>query len=132
MVSIIVICIIAPFTEEVLFRGIILRGFLRSYSVNHAIILSALLFAVFHLTIAQLPIAFIMGVFLGWLYVQTRLLWPTILAHALYNFCVTLFWSTMDPSELLLTPEFNSIEILLASLLSTFIGLKMLMRILVR
>lgn len=135
MVSIIVICIIAPFTEEVLFRGIILRSFLSNYSVNHAIILSAVLFAAFHLTLVQLPVALIMGLFLGWLYVQTRLLWPTILAHALYNLCAILFWSAnvdVDSPELLLTPTFNSIEILLASLLSTFIGVKMLMRVLNR
>jgi membrane protease YdiL (CAAX protease family) len=133
MASFIFICIIAPFTEEVLFRGIILNGFLKNYSVNHAIILSAVLFALFHFTIVQLPVAFIMGCFLGWLYVQTGSLALSIFAHALYNFCSILFSSTQvdtDNMELLLTPIFNTPEILFASLLSTFIGIKLLMRIL--
>jgi membrane protease YdiL (CAAX protease family) len=131
--SFILVCIIAPLTEEVLFRGIILSGFLKNYSVNHAIILSAVLFAIFHFTIIQLPVTFIMGCFLGWLYVRTGSLIPSIFAHALYNFCAILFWSIhvdTDNVTPLLTPTFNSPEILLASLLSTFIGIKLLMRIL--
>jgi membrane protease YdiL (CAAX protease family) len=84
-VTIIAICLIAPFLEEMLFRGIILRGFLNHYSPQKAILLSSMLFALIHLNLYQIPIAFIMGCFLGWLYYHCRSLWPSIFAHALYN-----------------------------------------------
>ena len=47
--SIALLVVAAPLTEEALFRGVILRGFLGRYAVRRAILASALLFAVFHL-----------------------------------------------------------------------------------
>lgn len=136
VVTIIFTCIIAPFIEEMLFRGIILRGFLMNYSINHSIILSALLFAVFHLTIIQLPVAFIMGCLFGWLYVRTGSLWSSILAHFLYNTCVMIVGSiyfmpnNLESLESSLTPEFNALGITIIAILSSIIGMRMLVRIL--
>ena len=84
-ITLIAVCLIAPFLEEMLFRGIILRGFLSHYSPRKSIIVSALIFGVVHLNLYQLPVAFILGCFLGWIYYLSRSLWPAILAHALYN-----------------------------------------------
>jgi uncharacterized protein len=83
--SIIALCLIAPFIEEMLFRGIILRGFLGRYSPGIAIVGSAALFGLIHMNIYQIPVAFIFGCFAGWLFYASRSLWPCILAHALYN-----------------------------------------------
>ncbi|CAH0535510.1 hypothetical protein VST7929_03080 [Vibrio stylophorae] len=85
VVSVISICLIAPFLEEMLFRGIILRGFLSHYPPSKAIILSAFLFGLYHLNIYQMFVTFWMGCFLGWLYYYSRSLWPVIFAHAVYN-----------------------------------------------
>jgi len=98
-VSVMTVCVIAPVIEEMLFRGIFLRSFLVNYSPNKAIYLSALLFALFHMNLFQIPTAFIIGCIFGWLYVRTRSLWPCILGHALYNTCVVVIWSSMDKSE---------------------------------
>lgn len=133
VVSIILVCVIAPVIEEMLFRGIILRSFLTNYSVIRAIALSSLLFAVFHLTITQLPVAFIVGCLFGWLYVRTRSLWPSILGHVLYNACAMLLWSTYytpNSQDVAFSPEFNSIGVIVASILSSIIGVIMLMYIL--
>lgn len=78
-------CIVAPFLEEMLFRGVILRSFLRQYSRTASILGSAALFSLAHLNVYQLVTAFSVGVVAGWLYERTRSLWPCILLHAAYN-----------------------------------------------
>jgi membrane protease YdiL (CAAX protease family) len=83
--SLIAACILAPVLEEMLFRGIVLRGFLRRYSRRHAILGSAVLFGAAHLNIYQFVVGIAMGVVLGWLYERTRSLIPCIALHAAYN-----------------------------------------------
>ncbi|GAA4499909.1 hypothetical protein GCM10023172_19250 [Hymenobacter ginsengisoli] len=78
-------CLLAPLLEEILFRGIILRGLLRNYSPAVAIGQSALLFGVFHLNPAQSLFAMLFGVTLGWLYYRTQSLAICITMHALNN-----------------------------------------------
>ncbi|MGH4118010.1 CPBP family intramembrane glutamic endopeptidase [Clostridium sp.] len=85
--------IVAPIIEEILFRGIILRGLLMKYSVKKSIIVSALLFAIIHMNPWQFLGAFSAGILLGWLYLKTRSIVPCILGHALNNsleFIITL------------------------------------------
>lgn len=76
---------VAPITEELVFRGVILRGFLGRWRPAVAIAVSALLFAVMHMNAAQFPVAFILGCVLGWVYVRTRSLGLCIAGHALNN-----------------------------------------------
>ncbi|WP_213952783.1 CPBP family intramembrane glutamic endopeptidase [Variovorax sp. dw_954] len=83
--SLIAACILAPVLEEMLFRGIVLRGFLRQYSRWHAILGSAVLFGAAHLNIYQFVVGIAMGVVLGWLYERTRSLIPCIALHVAYN-----------------------------------------------
>jgi glutamate-5-semialdehyde dehydrogenase len=77
--------IVAPITEEVLFRGIILRGLLGRWNPWAAIVTSALIFTLMHFNPAQAPIAFALGCVLGWLYVRTRSIGLCMLGHALNN-----------------------------------------------
>jgi len=85
IVSLITLCVVAPFVEEMLFRGVFLRAFLGLYSPALAIVLSALLFGFAHLNIHQFVIASALGLVLGWLYYATGSLWPSIVGHAAYN-----------------------------------------------
>ncbi len=133
IVSIISVCIIAPFVEEMLFRGIILRSFLENYSVANSIILSSILFALSHLTVTQIPVAFIMGCLFGWLYAKTKSLWPSILGHFLNNsFAIFLLskYSAPESQGINLTPEFNSPGVIVTALASSTIGVLMLINIL--
>jgi glutamate-5-semialdehyde dehydrogenase len=82
--------IVAPLTEEVLFRGLILRGLLSRWPVWPSIVVSALLFALMHLNPAQAPATFALGLALGWMYARTRSLGLSILGHALNNLSVFL------------------------------------------
>ncbi len=77
--------VVAPLTEETLFRGIILRGLLARWKPWAAILMSAALFALMHFNPAQGPIAFGLGLVLGWVYVRTRSLGLCMLGHALNN-----------------------------------------------
>lgn len=77
--------IVASVTEELLFRGLILRGFLQNYSVRKAVIVSALLFGVFHLNPWQFTGAVVLGGIFAWWFVHTRSLLPCLFGHALNN-----------------------------------------------
>ena len=83
--------VIAPLGEEILFRGIILRGLLAHYTQSRAIVWSAILFGLVHLNPWQSPGAFILGIVFAWWVIQTGSLWPAILGHALNNFLFVTF-----------------------------------------
>lgn len=83
--SLVALLIVAPLTEELLCRGLILGGFLRRYSVRKAVLASALLFAALHVNPYQFFTPFALGVLIGWVFLKTRSLWPCIYAHALNN-----------------------------------------------
>ncbi|MDM5178542.1 type II CAAX endopeptidase family protein [Massilia sp. DJPM01] len=113
---IVVICVLAPVLEEMLFRGIILRSFLGQYPKWAAILASAGLFGFAHMNIYQYVGAVIIGVFLGWLYERTKSLLPCIGLHAAYNtMCVAQEWSDVREAREGL-PEFASSSWLFAML----------------
>lgn len=87
-------CILAPVLEEMLFRGVLLRAFLRRYPRGFAIAASALFFGVAHLNIYQFALAFLMGLLLGWLYERSHSLIPGIALHAGFN--STSIWFDHD------------------------------------
>lgn len=93
------IAVMAPLLEEILFRGIILDGYLKNYSPAKSIIISALLFAVIHGNIAQGIGAFVMGIVVGILYWRTQSLLLCIGLHFVNNFTATLF-IVLDPESL--------------------------------
>jgi uncharacterized protein len=90
-------CLIAPMVEEMLFRGIILRSFLRQYPSGTAIVHSAAVFGLAHLNAYQFVVAFVIGLILGKLYERTRSLLPGILLHGCYNTAVVVVASRNAP-----------------------------------
>ena len=77
--------ITGPVLEEVLFRGIILDGFLTRYKPGKAIFWSAFLFGLFHLNPWQFIPGFMTGLLMGYIYLKTRSLIPVILVHMVNN-----------------------------------------------
>ncbi|PHN02320.1 CPBP family intramembrane glutamic endopeptidase [Flavilitoribacter nigricans] len=75
----------APLFEELVFRGIILDGFLKQYSVRKSILWSAFFFGLYHLNPWQFVTAMGLGIFIGWIYHRTRSLLPCIAIHAFAN-----------------------------------------------
>ena len=84
------IVIIAPVVEELIFRGVIMSGFIRNYRPFYAIFYSALLFALFHLNPWQFPAAFLLGLVLGWVRIRTGSILACISGHAIHNGLVFL------------------------------------------
>lgn len=77
--------ILAPVLEEILFRGLFLKGFLLKYSAKKAIIVSTILFAVIHLLPSQIINALLLGLFFGFIYYKTKSIGYTIVLHFLAN-----------------------------------------------
>lgn len=105
--------VVAPVTEELLFRGVILRGLLRRFHPWVAIGMSSALFAVMHMNPWQFITAFAVGMVSGWFFLKTGNLWPCIVAHALNNLmtwlaCIAPFglWEPVN-GEALRTVEFQ-------------------------
>lgn len=77
--------IAAPILEELIFRGLILKGLLQRYHAKKAIIWSAVIFGVIHLNLWQFVPAFFIGLFIGWIYWKTQSVWPGVFIHFVNN-----------------------------------------------
>ena len=77
--------VIAPLTEELLFRGLFLHRLTEGYGPRVAVAGSALCFGIFHILPWQALGAMLVGVYLGWLVVQTRSVFVPMFAHAVFN-----------------------------------------------
>jgi uncharacterized protein len=87
--SILTLVVSAPILEELIFRGIILDGLLKRYSPIKAIIVSSFLFGIVHLNPWQFLSAFILGIFIGWVYHRTKSVTLSIAIHAINNLMAT-------------------------------------------
>jgi len=77
--------VIAPLTEEGLFRGLMLPALARRYGAATAVFWTSLLFALVHLNPWQGAGALVAGLYLGALRLRTgSVFWP-MLAHCLFN-----------------------------------------------
>jgi membrane protease YdiL (CAAX protease family) len=81
--------LIAPFFEELLFRGYLQNLWRHRWGTWPAVLLSALVFGLSHLQFAVF--AMVAGIFLSLIYLRTGSLWPGTLLHGLYNLVVAPF-----------------------------------------
>lgn len=96
-VMIAIVVIGAPFSEEILFRGLILRAFEKRAGKIIAVIASTLLFTVVHVNGSELDGQLVLwasiatvGLVLGIAAVWVNRLWPCIIAHIIFNGFSTL------------------------------------------
>lgn len=82
--------IVVPFMEEMVFRGIVCGEIDKKYNPTVAIFVSAGLFAILHFNWVQMIYAFIVGLFIGYVYENTHKLWVCYAGHALLNLSVVL------------------------------------------
>jgi membrane protease YdiL (CAAX protease family) len=77
--------VIAPFLEELIFRGGVYR-FLKAKLSNHSSsLLSAFLFAALHGNISSFAPLWLLGCWLNTLYEKTNAIWAPTLLHSLFN-----------------------------------------------
>lgn len=79
------VVILAPAFEELIYRGVILDGFLKRYNPMKAIFLSSLIFGLAHLNPWQLIDAFVGGMYIGWIYYRTQSIIACMVIHAVNN-----------------------------------------------
>lgn len=90
-VTLISVSVFAPFFEEWLCRGVVLRGLLTKMNPFAAITISAAFFAVLHMNPWQALPAFILGILFGFVYYKTGSLKLTMLMHFTNNTMATVF-----------------------------------------
>ncbi len=84
------LCVFAPFTEEILFRGMVQNSFERRFGLV-AFVIAGLLFGWTHGEPLSIINGALTGLLLGYMYIKTRSLWVPIIFHAVYNFLAFTF-----------------------------------------
>ena len=84
VIYLIEISIVPPLCEEFAMRGVVMQP-LRKYGETFAIVMSALVFAVMHGNLTQVPFAFMAGVVIGYAVCKTGSLWTGMAIHFLNN-----------------------------------------------
>lgn len=110
LVNFLIVVIAAPIMEELLFRKFIIDR-TAGYGEGVAIVLSGLMFGLFHGNINQFMYAFLLGVFFGFIYVKTRNIVYTIILHMFINFLGSFVSSLLlDISNYMELMEVLSVE----------------------
>ena len=102
--------LVAPVFEELVFRTVILKGLLKRYNVLKAIILSSLLFGIYHGNLSQGISALTIGIKLGFLYYRTEslilcvIVFKRIIKILVYKNNIpgnwdVIFWRNLDNIE---------------------------------
>ncbi len=77
--------VLAPFVEEIFFRGFLFSGFRQSYGWIKAMLLSSAIFSLSHLEPVALIPTFILGCVLAYVYHRSNSVWPGMILHFLVN-----------------------------------------------
>lgn len=87
-----VVGFMAGLSEEILFRGAMLRTMQDSRLGTHAVVwIVAIIFSAIHLQFYGFVPRMVIGLWLGYLLVWTRCLWVPVIAHSLNNSTVVVF-----------------------------------------
>jgi uncharacterized protein len=101
------IVIVAPITEEFIFRGVLLHRFAAKWGMTAAILLSSFLFGIAHWNIYALGIG-VSFIFVALLYIKTRTLIVPIVLHTMHNaialvsISISAFFPSTHPVEITL------------------------------
>lgn len=75
---------IGPVSEEIIFRGFVMRGF-EKYGARYAVVMSAVIFGLFHGNMIQSIFAGLVGLILGYTAMKYSIKWAVLL-HIINNF----------------------------------------------
>ena len=77
--------LIAPVAEELYFRGVLFHWLNSKWTIWPSILLSALVFGLVHGEASVAGAAFVLGIFMAWVYYKSSSLWTAIIVHAINN-----------------------------------------------
>lgn len=110
--------IITPIIEEIIFRGIMLKGLCCSYGHRSACIITSSLFGMMHCSITLFASYFIDSLLISYITVRIKSIWPAIFAHIINNFIV--FLVQLYPSNAVNTDDISTQEIIIIGVLMIF------------
>jgi membrane protease YdiL (CAAX protease family) len=84
LITFIYTCIVAPITEEIFFRGMMLK-LLSKANQRFAVFATAFLFGLGHGNISQFALGFIVGIFFAHITLKHNSIVPSIIAHMFLN-----------------------------------------------
>ncbi len=118
--------------EELIFRGVMFNGFKAKYSTKHAVLLSALFFALMHMSISQFIYQFGLGIVFALICHYTGSTLYSIITHFVNNFTVILI-SFIDDGLFVNTAwgfweVFGAFALLLAGIALVIVVLKVLQK----
>ncbi|MGL5354251.1 MAG: lysostaphin resistance A-like protein [Clostridium sp.] len=119
LVSILVVGIVAPFAEELMFRGVIYKTLSKSMSITSVIVLQGVLFGVYHMNLVQGLYATFLGILFGYVTYKTKSLWPAIIMHMVNNIVSTIAPSIVGEN---LDSTFAVIILLIIGFAITLVG----------
>ncbi len=131
ILNLIFISLFAGIGEEIFFRGILQRMFIRAFkSPIIGIIITAIIFSAFHLQFFGFLPRMLLGILLGSLFWYSGSLWTSIIAHFFYDgFIIVLAY--FEPS-ILKNPDasmFDSSHLILPAILSMVLTFLLLFQI---
>lgn len=85
IIEVLTVVIMAPIVEELMFRGLVYKRLRRDIKPIYAILISALLFGVYHMNVVQGLYAFVIGALMAYVYEKYKTLVAPILFHAVAN-----------------------------------------------
>lgn len=107
----VIIGLMAPLVEEIVFRGAILRALLRWKSNPWiGIMISAVMFSAIHMNPAQMPHAFLIGILLGWMYYRTDSILPGVIYHWVNNSAAYLMFAFYPDPNIKMIDVFGGSE----------------------
>ncbi len=89
-ILLILVGIVAPLKEEVLFRGLFYPPIRRVYGRGIGMLFTGIFFAALHFDLVRFIPLLIGGIVLTWLYERSSSLWPSIVAHGTWNVLMAL------------------------------------------
>ncbi len=108
--------VLAPIGEEVCLRGIVMNRARKSYGLVGCMVLSGILFGVYHLNPIQGIYAIPTGIFLGFLAYKYKSVVPCMIAHFINNIfsmCLSLVSKYQDVVLLILLVVFGAVAVYL-------------------
>jgi len=85
VLSVILVVIVAPLVEEMLFRGVLLSALGGYFGAGVALVGQAVLFAAYHFSAWMFVPMLMLGLACGYLTQHRGSLWPAVVLHALFN-----------------------------------------------
>jgi membrane protease YdiL (CAAX protease family) len=129
--NLVLVAVFAGVGEELFFRGVLQRLFIKLFKSPWAgILVTAFIFSAIHLQFYGFIPRFILGILLGLLYWYSGSLWPAIIAHFVYDaFAVVMIWfnpALADQESV--TVSLGNKSILAAISLALIIGIVIVMK----